>query len=361
MYPLLLALKGFACYGVQILNQSHTRIPAEWEDQDGVLLSWPNVDSDWAEIIDRIEQVYLQLVQHISRFEKVLIVARDSELVKQQLALNNICSDNICFYSLRTNDTWTRDCGPIALSKEGVLQLHDFGFNGWGLKFAANYDNQMNAELAKQSAFRAPVITQSLILEGGSIESDGQGTLLTTSECLLSRNRNPHLNKNQLEHFFATQMGVQRVLWLDHGYLAGDDTDSHIDTLARLCPNNVIVYVRCDDQTDEHYHSLRAMEKQLQTFKTITGSPYKLVPLPWPQAQFDNDGNRLPATYANFLIINRAVLVPTYSDPADTLALQVIQRVFPDREIIGIDCSAVIIQHGSLHCLTMQLPQGALQ
>lgn len=343
------------------MNYAQIRLPAEWEHQDGVLLSWPTADSDWGSILDQIESVFVQLVKQITRFEKVVIVAPNCTQVIQLLNQANICQSNIYCYTIGMNDTWTRDCGPITLYRDGKPELCDFGFNGWGLKFAANKDNQMNHQLAQQHAFSAPMMTQPLILEGGSIESDGQGTLLTTSECLLSRNRNPSLNKSQLEQFFSTQMGVRNFLWLDHGYLAGDDTDSHIDTLARLCPNNTIVYTACDDQSDEHFVALKAMEQQLTEFRTLDGAPYKLLPLPWPQAKFDDDGDRLPATYANFLIINDAVLVPVYDDPADKCALDIIQAAFPTREIIGINCSPVIIQHGSLHCLTMQLPQGTLQ
>lgn len=343
------------------MNHTKIRLPAEWEEQDGILLSWPSPESDWADILDKIELVYVQLVQQISRFEKVIIVGSNINHINQLLNRHAICLDNIDCYAIAMNDTWTRDCGPITIYRDGVAQLCDFGFNGWGLKFAADNDNQMNFHLAQQAVFKAPLLTQPLILEGGSIESDGKGTLLTTSECLLNRNRNPHLNKEQIEHFFTTQLGIQHMLWLDHGYLVGDDTDSHIDTLARLCPNDTIIYVACDDQSDEHYASLKAMEQQLKTFKTINGSPYRLLPLPWPQAKFDDDGERLPATYANFLIINGAVLVPTYADPADTKALKIIQSAFPQHEIIAINCSTVIIQHGSLHCLTMQLPQGTLQ
>jgi agmatine deiminase len=343
------------------LNHAHIRLPAEWEHQDGILLSWPTIDSDWVDILDEIEQVFVQLVKQISRFERVVIVTANIDHILQRLNQENIHSDNIKCYAIDMNDTWTRDCGPITLYRDGKPLLYDFGFNGWGLKFTSDKDNQMNHHLAQQHAFSAPMISQPLILEGGSIESDGQGTLLTTSECLLSRNRNPSLNTSQLEHFFSTQMGIHNFLWLEHGYLAGDDTDSHIDTLARLCPNNTIVYTACDDRTDEHFVTLKAMEQQLAEFRTIDGSPYQLLPLPWPQAQFDHDGERLPATYANFLIINGAVLVPIYDDPADKSALEVIQSAFPAHEIIGINCSAVIIQHGSLHCLTMQLPQGTLQ
>ncbi|MBW2185469.1 MAG: agmatine deiminase family protein, partial [Deltaproteobacteria bacterium] len=288
------------------MNHAHIRLPAEWEHQDGILLSWPTIDSDWADILDQIEHVFVQLVKQISRFEKVVIVTANIDHILQRLNQENIHSDNIKCYAIDMNDTWTRDCGPITLYRDGKPLLYDFGFNGWGLKFTSDKDNQMNHHLAQQHAFSAPMISQPLILEGGSIESDGQGTLLTTSECLLSRNRNPSLSKSQLEHFFSTQMGIQNFLWLDHGYLAGDDTDSHIDTLARLCPNNTIIYVACEDKTDEHFIALKAMEQQLTEFRTIDGSPYQLLPLPWPQAQFDHDGERLPATYANFLIINGA-------------------------------------------------------
>jgi agmatine deiminase len=197
-------------------------------------------------------------------------------------------------------------------------------------------------------------------LEGGSIESDGCGTLLTTSQCLLNPNRNPDLNSEQIEKELRDTLGCQRILWLHHGHLLGDDTDAHVDTLARLAPNDTILYVVCDDPRDEHYPALSRMAEELAAFRTEAGQPYRLLPLPWPAARFDDDGQRLPATYANFLIINGAVLVPTYDDPQDAQALITVGAAFPDREIIGIDCSAIILQHGSLHCLTMQLPQGVL-
>ncbi len=202
--------------------------------------------------------------------------------------------------------------------------------------------------------------TPGLILEGGSIESDGRGTILTTAECLLSRNRNPHLDRGGLERELSQRLGVDRVLWLEHGYLAGDDTDSHIDTLARLAPDDTILFVACDDRTDEHYGALACMRTELERLRTRDGRPYRLLPLPWPQARFDEEGQRLPATYANFLVINGAVLVPTYDDPADAAALAAVEQAFPDREIVGIDCLPLILQHGSLHCVTMQLPKGVL-
>lgn len=199
-----------------------------------------------------------------------------------------------------------------------------------------------------------------MVLEGGAIESDGAGTLLTTSECLLSPNRNPHLNRAEIEGQLAEQFGLERVLWLESGFLAGDDTDSHIDTLARFCSLDTIAYVKCQDQHDEHFEALQKMENELRAFTMLNGKPYKLVPLPWPEPCFDEEGNRLPATYANFLIINGAVLVPTYRVPQDLEALKLFGTLFPDREVIGVDCRLLILQHGSLHCLTMQYPENVV-
>jgi agmatine deiminase len=236
----------------------------------------------------------------------------------------------------------------------------DFGFNAWGLKFAADLDNRVSRGLAAAGLFRAPVRVPGLVLEGGSIDSDGAGTLLTTTACLLSPNRNPHLDRAGLERALADLLGAERVLWLEHGALTGDDTDAHIDTLARFCPDDTIAYVRCDDPADEHFAPLAAMEAELRAFRTGAGRPYRLVALPWPRPVFDRDGHRLPATYANFLVINRAVLVPTYRDPRDAAALETLAALFPGRKVIGIDSLPLIHQHGSLHCLTMQLPRGTL-
>ncbi len=222
-------------------------------------------------------------------------------------------------------------------------------------------DNQVTRRLFEAGTFgeverRIP----GLILEGGSIESDGDGTLLTTSACLLSPNRNPHLGRAGIEVELHRWLGADHILWLEHGALAGDDTDSHIDTLARLCPDDTILYVACPDQTDQHYEALAGMEEELLALRTRDGRPFRLLALPWPRACHDRAGERLPATYANFLIINGAVLVPTYADSADADALRIVGEAFPGRRIIGIDCRPLILQHGSLHCVTMQLPKGVL-
>jgi agmatine deiminase len=337
------------------------RLPAEWEPQDAVLLAWPHADSDWEPCLDQVEPVYLDLVRQITRFEKVILVAPTIDELRRILADHNLPMQQIILVQLDTNDTWTRDFGPIGILAADRPRLLDFSFNGWGLKFASNHDNRVTRQLWQLGIFgRTPLETSGLILEGGSLESDGKGTLLTTSQCLLEANRNPQLSKSALEEQLLSLFGAKRCLWLEHGYLAGDDTDSHIDTLVRFAPDDTLLYVRCDQPEDEHYPALLALEKELQQFRTVQDAPYRLIPLPWPAAHFDAQGTRLPATYANFLIINGAVLVPTYQDPLDGQALATIGRAFPGREIIPVDCRPLIEQHGSLHCITMQIPRGVL-
>ena len=339
-------------------NKITRRLPAEWAPQSAVQLTFPHAGTDWAEVLDTVLPCFIQIAASISRFEPVLIVCPQAEELRRRFPAR--LPENIRFFETPSNDTWARDHGAITVFENDQPVLLDFMFNGWGLKFPSDRDNLITRNLWEAGLLRARHRYPGLVLEGGAIESDGQGTLLTTAECLLSPNRNPHLSKIQIEKRLKSLFGLEQVLWLHHGYLAGDDTDSHIDTLARLCSPDSIAYVRCDDPADEHYAALQAMERELQTFRTLAGKPYRLVPLPWPDACFDSDGHRLPATYANFLIINGAVLMPTYDVPQDTEALQIIKLLFPDREIIGIDCRPLILQHGSLHCVTMQYPAGVV-
>jgi len=336
------------------------RMPAEWEPQDGILLAWPHPATDWNERLSEVYATYTELIRQISRFEKILLVAPDTVQAQTHLSDAGVDLSRISFCQAETNDTWIRDFGPITVLVNDLPVLLDFGFNGWGLKFAANLDNQVTQQLKIQGALLPRTNIIGLVLEGGSIESDGCGTIMTTSQCLLSPNRNPQLSRQELEGAMQSLFGAQRVLWLEHGHLEGDDTDSHIDTLARLCPNDTIVYVACNNQADLHYEALQQMEQELKKLTTASNSPYRLLALPWPEAKFDAAGRRLPASYANYLVINDAVLVPTYQDPVDNGALAMIALAFPGREIIGINCLPLIEQHGSLHCVTMQLPAGVL-
>lgn len=338
-----------------------TRLPAEWEPQDGVLLAWPHPETDWHPYLERVEPVFARIIAAITRFERTLVVVHDRDAVEIVLREAGADLSRVRLVELPANDTWARDFGPICVEQDGIPHILDFGFNGWGLKFPSHLDNLITFDLHELGVFGVcSRETIGLILEGGSIESDGAGTLLTTSECLENRNRNPHLDRNQIEEALGDLIGANHFLWLENGYLAGDDTDSHVDTLARLCPDDTILYQRCDDANDEHYQSLSDMEDELRAFRTRDGRPYRLIPLPWPSATFDEEGDRLPATYANYLIINGAVLLPVYSDPRDGEAIEAAALAFPDREIIPIDCSALVLQHGSLHCVTMQLPRGVL-
>lgn len=333
-------------------------LPSEWAPQRGVQLTWPHAQTDWAYMLEEVQACFANIAREIARRELLLIVTPEPEQVRQQIS-GCVNMDNVRFMPCDTNDTWARDHGPITLiDPDGQPLLFDFKFNGWGLKFAADKDNLITRRTLEAGLLQGTYVNRlNFALEGGSIESDGRGTLLTTSECLLSPNRNGQMNRAEIEAYLKEQFNLRQVLWLDHGYLAGDDTDSHIDTLARLCPDDTIAYVRCTDTADEHYEALHLMEEQLKTFRTPEGKPYRLLPLPMADAIVE-DSERLPATYANFLVMNGAVLYPTYNQPAnDTQAAQVLQEAFPGREVVGIDCRALIRQHGSLHCVTMQYPE----
>ena len=338
------------------------RMPAEWEHSGAVLIAWPHADTDWAYMLDEVTRCYCDIAHAIiDSGAALVVVAPDITIPKKHLA--DVDTSRIIFCQVATNDTWARDLGPITvLHDNGDIHLADFCFNGWGLKFAACLDNLITSKLARAKVLDASIDNHlGFVLEGGSIESDGCGTILTTSECLLSPNRNGDLSRADIEKYLHLALGADRILWIDHGYLAGDDTDSHIDTLARLAPNDTILYVKCDNPADEHYKALSAMEQDIMALRTRQGNTYNLVALPMPDPIYDEDGQRLPATYANFLITDTSILLPIYGQPAnDRLAEQILKIAFDDRRIITIDCRPLIRQHGSLHCVTMQLPKEIL-
>lgn len=340
--------------------EDYILFPAEWYPQSGVQLTWPHEDTDWAPILDEVIPCFVAIAREVVKREQLLIVCRDEYSVREQLG--EIDFSRISFYAIESNDTWARDHGGISVFHGDQPVIYDYVFNGWGLKFPANHDNLITAMLFADEAFAEPVqriSMQPFVLEGGSVESDGKGTLLTTVECLQSFNRNDYLNPEQLEIHLKEMFGLERILWLHHGYLAGDDTDSHVDTLARFCSEDIIAYVQCTDEQDEHFDELHAMEEELHSFTQQDGHPYHLIPLPMAD-EVVWEGQRLPATYANFLIINGAILLPFYQSPKDEIARKALQEAFPDREIVGINCLPLIKQHGSLHCVTMQYPEGFL-
>jgi len=335
--------------------------PAEWHPQSAVQLTWPHRGTDWASMLNEVVPCFVEIAKEIIKHEKLLIVCANENEVRRQLG--NVDTKRIIFREMPTNDCWARDHGGITVLENGKPKVYDFVFNGWGMKFAANYDNLITRRLYQSHTFanNVEVINmQPFVLEGGSIESDGQGTILATMECLSSFNRNEYLNKEQLEYHLKDLLGAERILWLENGFLAGDDTDSHIDTLARFCNEHTITYVNCEDRNDEHYNELKAMEEELRAFRTLNGYTYMLIPLPMADEVVWN-GERLPATYANFLIINDAVLVPFYQSPKDKMVQKILQQVFPDREIVGINCLPLLKQYGSLHCVAMQYPKKVIR
>ena len=301
-------------------------LPAEWEPQSAIMLTWPHGGTDWKPYLRQITNTYLELADIITRYEQLLVVTPIVESTRRMLAerLSEDQMSRIHLYEMDTNDTWARDHGPISMVSRGrrnshVIPIHllDFKFNGWGEKFAWQKDNAINLQLYYQGAFDAAMENhQGFVLEGGSIESDGKGTIFTTSQCLLAPHRNQPFTRENIDSQLKTFFFAKQVVWLDHGNLVGDDTDGHIDTIVRVAPHDTLLYV----------------------------------------------GDRLPATYANFLILNGAVIYPTYNQPEkDEEAKRQIQLAFPDREVIGVDSLTIIRQHGSIHCLTMQLPAGAIR
>ncbi len=325
------------------------RLPAEWEPQSLVQLTWPHDKTDWAPMLNEITETYKEMAAAIAKREHLLVVAPEGvkSIANGELSVVN------------SNDTWARDHGFITLvDDQWNKRLLDFCFNGWGEKFEAGLDNAINRQIFDDGKVKGEYVDcLDFVLEGGLIESDGKGTIFTTSCCLLAPHRNQPMTKLEIEERLKRDLCADRVLWIDYGHLAGDDTDGHIDTLVRVAPDDTLLYVGCEDETDEHYADLKKMEEQLKSFRTQAGKPYSLIKLPMPRA-IVYDGERLPATYANFLVINDAVLVPTYQQhDLDAEAMRLIGQAFEGREIVGIDCRSIIKQHGSLHCCTMQYPE----
>ncbi len=335
---------------------------AEWEAHDAILLALPHEETDWVPIIDQVHATYRSLIEAMVRHkEKVILLCPSKSYAIKVLGEGT--AREITLIEASYNDTWTRDYGPFSIETADGKNALDFGFNGWGLKFASDRDNLVNLNLDKNGYFAPGSYrnNRDFVLEGGSIESDGEGTILTTSRCLCSPNRNGGKTKPELEEILKERLGAKRVLWLDYGALEGDDTDSHIDTLARLCPDGVLIYVQAN-KTDSQYEELSKMEEQIRSLRRPDGEPYNLISLPLPDPIHDSEGNRLPATYANYLVTPRAIYMPTYGQRInDDRAKELIKKAFKNElPIEGIDCQPLIVQHGSLHCATMQLGRGTI-
>jgi agmatine/peptidylarginine deiminase len=327
------------------------RLPAEWETQDAILLSFPHKDSDWNNDLNSALSVFIKIASAICYKQKTIIICQNKKQIEDMFCYR----DKISFIELKTDDTWIRDYGPISIFNNNKRELIDFKFNAWGEKYNFANDNAINKQLEKNWFFYpSKLIKSDFILEGGSIDSNGEGVILTTTKCILNKNRNHNHSQKEIEELLKEVLGIKQILWLNHGHLIGDDTDSHIDTLARFVNKETIVYVKCYDKNDEHYDSLNQMEKELRSFKTEKGNNYTLIPLPLPEPKYKNN-SRLPATYANFLITNYSVIVPTYKDKNDKKVIKIFKELFPTKEIIPIDSLRLIEEGGSIHCSSMNI------
>lgn len=333
-------------------------LPPEWHPQAAVLLTWPRPDGDFSADYAAVDRNFMALACAIAPHTPLIVVAppHDQQL-RTRLLHAGIPPQRLRMLAAEADDVWARDHGPITVIDNGRCIHRDFRFNGWGGKYPAARDDRIPLAMELAGLLPGERTPVDFVLEGGGIDSDGRGTILTTTSCLLAATRNGPVTRDDVELRLRDSLGATRILWLQHGTLAGDDTDGHIDTLARFCDPSTIAYQACDDADDVHFAPLAAMRQELEQFRDPDGKPYRLVPLPLPAAVHDDDGRRLPAGYANFLITNRAVLVPTYDDAADAEALARLTEVFPRHKVVGVDCRSLIRQYGSLHCVTMQIPE----
>ncbi|MDR1460956.1 MAG: agmatine deiminase family protein [Campylobacteraceae bacterium] len=323
------------------------RLFAEWEKQEALLFALPHENTDWKRYLDEILHSYREFILAVSKFQNCFVLCADTKKAKTLL-----CEiENVTFFEVSTNDTWIRDFGAIDIKSDSEIISYDFTFNAWGGKFDASLDNLVNKTLYGDNKLQGKLLDVPLILEGGSIDSNGEGVMLTTKKCLLEEHRNPQLSFSKIDTKLKELFGLKKIIWLENGYLKGDDTDSHVDTLARFIKPDTIAYTTCEDEKDEHFLELKKMEEELKN----TG--FNLLPLPLPKPIFYNNF-RLPATYANFVFINGALIVPTYNDESDDRVLNSLKNALPNHEIIGVDARVFIREHGSLHCATMNRYDG---
>lgn len=321
----------------------------EFEKQSFTQVVFPHENTDWAYCLEDARKNFVEIINAIRIFQPCLVVCDEIKKVKAYFEDHT----NIVFTQCATNDTWARDSSALSIEENGEIKLLNFTFNAWGGKFESTLDNAMSKKIA--SCYSCEMEDIDFILEGGGVESNGEGLILTTSECMLNPNRNKDLSKEEITEKLKEYFGAKEILYVDHGYLAGDDTDSHIDTLARFISKDTIMYVACDDENDEHYKALKKMEDDLKEF--VIAHKLKLIKLPMASAVYEGK-ERLPATYANFLFVNEGVIVPTYNVKEDEEALEIFKWAFPNRKIVGVDCRTLIRQHGSLHCVTMNFAAG---
>ena len=344
----------------QNLKEMGYRMPAEWEPHEATWLAWPHNPETWPGRIKYIPSIWIQMIKPLHVHEKVHICVTDAQMeetVKATLRRHDI-GQNVFIHQIPTNDAWARDHNAIFVTREkdGVKELTaiDWIFNSWGGKYGPwDLDDVVPQKVAKY--LEVPCVEPGLVLEGGSIDVNGQGTLMTTEQCLLNKNRNAHLSKKEIENYLCNYLGVTHILWLGDG-IVGDDTDGHVDDITRFVNPTTVVTVLEEDPADENYKPLQDNLKRLQSMKDQDGRSLKIItiPMPGPVAYQEQ---RLPASYANFYIANGVVLVPIYNHPNDKRALETLEKLFPTRRVIGINAVEMVWGLGALHCVTQQQPK----
>ncbi|MCX2682785.1 agmatine deiminase family protein [Campylobacter sp. MIT 21-1685] len=309
----------------------------EWREQECLILSLPHKNTDWKPYLKEILQAYEEFIDAVSVFQKVLLIAPDKKDFKPFLHFRNVE-----FFECPTNDTWIRDFGAIDVFVDDKIQALDFTFNAWGDKFQSTLDNAVNARLFKEK-FKEKLQTVHFVLEGGSVDFNGNGVMLSTTQCLLNANRNPSFNKKQIEEKLQQFFGLKHIIWLENGFIRGDDTDCHIDILARFINEKTIAFCICEDEQDEHFKPLQAMKQELLQ------TEFELVELPLPKPLYYKE-KRLGASYANFVFVNNALIVPFYKDENDEKVRQRLQKKLPNHKVVGVDARVFLRQNGSLHC-----------
>lgn len=335
-------------------------MPAEWEPHRGTWLSWPHKEASWPGRFASVPPIFGTLASHLSHHEEVHINVAGTVMesgARQVLARADADLTRIFFHHIPTNDAWCRDHGPIFVQRQSGGRIEqavlDWGFNAWGDKYPPyDLDDVVPRRIAE--VLDLPLFEPGIVLEGGSIDVNGRGTLLTTEACLLNPNRNPQLNREQIEQYLRVWLGVSDILWLGDG-IAGDDTDGHVDDLTRFVGVNTVVTVVEDDPEDENYEPLQANLERLGNMTDQDGRPLVIVTLPMPRALY-HDGQRLPASYANFYVANGVVMLPTYDPETDEEAAATLQGLFPGREVIGVDCTDLVWGLGAFHCVSQQWP-----
>lgn len=335
------------------------RMPAEWENQKAIWLAWPYNELTFEEFLPKVEKTFIQYIQSLQRGQFIELLVNDEEMhakVNKQLSSANIDMARVHFHVIPNADVWIRDYGPsfvVNPKSQQPLAMVKWIFNAWGNKYDdLKPDNEVFLKLREQLSY--PMYEPNIVLEGGSIDVNGQGTVLTTEQCLLNENRNKHLTKEQIETILMQFLNVQQVLWLKEG-IVGDDTDGHIDDIARFVNVDTIVCAYEDDIQDENYLILKENYDRLLKMRNLQGKPFNIIKMPMP-GYVGEDNQRLPASYLNFYIGNDTVVVPTFNHVNDKKALKILQDIFPSRKIVGIDCTYLVYGLGTLHCSSQQQP-----